>query len=87
MPFTPIAAIKGLWTERINLSLVVAAAAMLPNGKVLLWSAYVRKTRSRCCLPGHWFLFAIVSPGTPSCKDHQDYALKCPMVFIGLLIQ
>jgi galactose oxidase len=33
---------KGLWTNTVNFPLVPAAAAMLPNGKVLLWSAFAR---------------------------------------------
>jgi galactose oxidase len=41
-PINPPVASKGLWTATINLPLVAASAAMLPNGKVLLWSAYAR---------------------------------------------
>ncbi|KAF2680123.1 carbohydrate-binding module family 32 [Lentithecium fluviatile CBS 122367] len=41
-PYTPPPASKGIWTSTINLPLVAASAAMLPNGKVLLWSAYAR---------------------------------------------
>lgn len=31
---------KGLWINTVDFPIVPAAAAMLPNGKVLLWSAY-----------------------------------------------
>ncbi|PSN59805.1 galactose oxidase [Corynespora cassiicola Philippines] len=33
---------KGLWTNTVDFPLVPAAAANLPNGKVLLWSAFAR---------------------------------------------
>jgi galactose oxidase len=35
---------KGIWQNTVNFPLVPAAAAMLTNGKVLLWSAFARDT-------------------------------------------
>jgi galactose oxidase len=35
---------KGIWQNTVNFPLVPAAAAMLSNGKVLLWSAFARDT-------------------------------------------
>jgi galactose oxidase len=41
-PETPpeASAVKGLWVNTVDFPIVPAAAAVLPNGKVLLWSAY-----------------------------------------------
>lgn len=41
-PFNAPAAEQGLWVNTIDFPLVPAAAAMLPNGKVLLWSSFAR---------------------------------------------
>ena len=38
--YTPPASGKGLWVNTVDFPIVPAAAAMLSNGKVLLWSAY-----------------------------------------------
>ena len=41
IPAVP-AASKGLWVNTVDFPLVPVAVAMLPNGKMLLWSAYAR---------------------------------------------
>jgi galactose oxidase len=38
--YTPPSPSKGLWINTVDFPIVPAAAAVLPNGKVLLWSAY-----------------------------------------------
>lgn len=43
VPPTP-AASKGLWINTVDFPIVPAAVAMLPNGKVLVWSSYARDT-------------------------------------------
>lgn len=40
--YTAPVATKGLWVNTVDYPIVPAAAAVLPNGKVLLWSAYNR---------------------------------------------
>lgn len=40
--YTPPPPSKGLWTTTVDFPLVPAAAANLPNGKILLWSAFAR---------------------------------------------
>lgn len=41
-PYTPPASGKGLWTNTVDFPLVPVAAAMLPSGKLLLWSSFAR---------------------------------------------
>lgn len=41
IPASPVAS-KGLWVNTVDFPLVPAAVAMLPNGKVLLWSSFAR---------------------------------------------
>jgi galactose oxidase len=38
--YTAPSATKGLWVNTVDFPIVPAAAAVLPNGKILLWSAY-----------------------------------------------
>jgi galactose oxidase len=40
--YAPPAAGKGLWEKTVNFPLIPAAAALLPNGKVLIWSAFAK---------------------------------------------
>jgi galactose oxidase len=41
-PYTPPAAGKGLWEKTIDFPLIPAAVSLLPNGKVLVWSAFAK---------------------------------------------
>ncbi|KAF2652582.1 carbohydrate-binding module family 32 [Lophiostoma macrostomum CBS 122681] len=40
--YTPPDPTKGIWDHTVDLPLVAPAGAVLPNGKVLLWSSYAR---------------------------------------------
>ncbi|CAN9420005.1 unnamed protein product [Alternaria alternata] len=40
--YAPPAAGMGLWEKTVNFPLIPAAAALLPNGKVLMWSAFAK---------------------------------------------
>lgn len=39
--YTAVAASKGLWSNTVDFPIVPAAAAILPSGKVLLWSSFM----------------------------------------------
>ncbi|KAH4800478.1 hypothetical protein HBH69_198080 [Parastagonospora nodorum] len=41
-PYTPPVAGKGLWEKTIDFPLIPAAASLLTNGKILLWSSYAK---------------------------------------------
>ncbi|KAF2128511.1 carbohydrate-binding module family 32 [Dothidotthia symphoricarpi CBS 119687] len=41
-PYTPPASGKGLWEKTVDFPLVPAAVSLLPNGKLLVWSAYAK---------------------------------------------
>jgi len=40
--YAPPAAGKGLWEKTVDFPLVPAAVSLLPNGKVLMWSAFAK---------------------------------------------
>jgi len=41
-PYTPPAAGKGVWEKTIDFPLIPAAASLLTNGKILIWSSYAK---------------------------------------------